>query len=108
MKISPVKNEIVKFMMCKIISGESEKFKEMHVDENGMYDVTIILNGQEVNTERFFESLFSCYQEEVKVQAADLLQHEYGKLLDSIYKIQEKLEYHDKIFHDKVVTDIML
>lgn len=101
-KINVVNNNMAMFMLCEAIAGETEEWKDLRADENGMYDVNIQLNGKEINVERFIENLHRSYQEEVKRQAADLLSLEYDKMLTSIHEIQEALENHNKIFDEKV------
>lgn len=101
-KVDVRQNNMAMFMLCEAIGGERERFKDLHADENGMYDVTITLNGIEADTERFIENLHRSYREAVQKQARDLLDLEYGNILDSIYNIQETLKEHDKLFDEKV------
>lgn len=101
-KINIINNNMAMFMLCEAISGETDEWKDLHSDENGLYDVNIQLNGREINVERFIENLHKSYQEAVKKQAADLLNSEYEKILGSIYEIQETLENHNKLFDKKV------
>ncbi len=100
-KIDVINNKMAMFMLCEAI-GEDRDVIDFQADENGLYDVKILFNGQELNVERFVENLQRNYQDEVKKQAADLLSSQYGEILDKIYEIQEALEQHNKIFEDKV------
>lgn len=101
-KINVINNSMAMFILCEAIAGETEEWKDLQSDENGMYEVNIQLNGREINVERFIENLHRSYQEAVKKQAANLLSSEYEKMLSSIYEIQETLENHNKLFDEKV------
>lgn len=101
-KINVIDNKMAMFMLCEAIADETKDWKDLQPDGNGMYEVNIQLNGREVNVERFIENLYRSYQEAVKKQAADLLSSKYGKMLSSIYEIQETLENHNKLFDEKV------
>ncbi len=100
-KIDVINNKMAMFMLCEAI-GEDRDIIDFQADENGLYDVKILFNGQELNVERFVENLQKNYQDAVKKQATDLLSSQYGEILDKIYEIQEALEQHNKIFEDKV------
>lgn len=101
-KIDVINNKMALFMLCEAIGGEREEWNDLKADENGLYDVQILLNGREVNVERFLENLYRSYQDSVKKQAADLLSLEYDKMLGNIHEIQEALEHHNAIFEKKV------
>lgn len=103
-KINVINNNMAMFMLCEAIGGETEKWEDLHPDENGMYDLNILLNGREINVERFIENLHKSYHEAVKKQAADLLSSEYDKMLLEIHNIQEALELHNRIFSKKVYS----
>lgn len=100
-KIDVINNKMAMFMLCKAI-GEDRDVIDFQADENGLYDVKILFNDQELNVERFIENLQRNYQDAVKKQAADLLSEEYGEMLEKIYEIQEALENYNKIFEEKV------
>lgn len=100
-KVDVINNRMAMFMLCEAI-GEDRDVIDFQADENGLYDVKIFFNGQELNVERFIENLQRSYQDAVKKQAADLLSSEYDKMLGKIYEIQEALEHHNKIFEEKV------
>lgn len=100
-KIDVINNKMAMFMVCEAI-GQDRDVIDIQADENGLYDVKILFNDQEINLERFIENLQRNYQEAVKKQAADLLSAEYDKMLGKIYEIQEALEHYNKIFEEKV------
>lgn len=100
-KIDVINNKMAMFMVCEAI-GQDRDVIDIQADENGLYDVKILFNDQEINVERFIENLQRNYQEAVKKRAADLLSAEYDKILGKIYEIQEVLEHHNKIFEEKV------
>lgn len=100
-KIDVINNKMAMFMLCEAI-GEDRDVIDFQVDENGLYDVKILFNDQELNVERFIENLQRNYQDAVRKQAADLLSSEYGEVLGKIYEIQEALKHHNKIFEEKV------
>ena len=100
-KIDVINNKMAMFMVCEAI-GQDRDVIDIQADENGLYDVKILFNDQEINVERFIENLQRNYQEAVKKQAADLLSAEYDKILGKIYEIQEVLEHHNKIFLENV------
>lgn len=102
-KIDITNNKMAMFMLCEAI-GQDRDVINVQADENGLYDVKIIFNDQELNVERFIENLYRSYQNEVKKQATDLLSMEYDKMLKKIYEIQEALEHHNKIFDEKVYS----
>ena len=104
-KINIVNNDMTMFMMCEAIAGETDEWKDLQPDENGLYNINIQLNGREINVERFIENLHKSYQDAVKQQAADLLSSEYDKMLTSIYEIQETLENHNRLFDEKVFDE---
>ncbi|MCM1236682.1 MAG: hypothetical protein NC489_41930 [Ruminococcus flavefaciens] len=99
-KLDVTKNKMAMFMLCEAIGEDRDKI-DIQADENGLYDVRILFNGQELDAERFIENLQRSYQEALKKNAAGLLSSEYGKMLDQIYGIQEALEHHNKIFEEK-------
>lgn len=101
-KINVLNNSMAMFLLCETIAEETDEWKDVQSDENGMYEVNIQLNGREINVERFIENMHASYQEAVKKQASDLLRSEYEKVLASIYDIQETLENHNKLFEKKV------
>jgi hypothetical protein len=101
-KINITNNNMAMFMVCEAIGTERKEWKDLHPDENGLYDITILLNGKEINAERFMEALNRSYQGAVREQAASLLSAEYDKILHSVYEIQESLEQHNKLFDEKV------
>ena len=103
-KIDAVNNKMTMFMLCEAI-GEDRDVIDIKADENGLYDIKIIFNGQELNVERFLENLYRSYQDAVKRLAADLLSLKYGEMLKEIYEIHEALEHHNKIFEEKVYGD---
>ena len=100
-KIDVINNKMAMFMLCEAI-GEERDVIDFQADENGLYDVKILFNDQELNVERFIENLQRSYQDAVKKQATTLLSAEYNQILGKIYEIQEALEYHNKIFDEKV------
>lgn len=100
-KIDVINNKMAMFMLCEAI-GEDRDIIDFQADENGLYDVKIQFNDQELNVERFIENLQRNYQDAVRKQAADLLSLEYGEVLGKIHEIQEALEYHNKLFEEKV------
>ena len=100
-KIDVINNKMAMFMLCEAI-GEDRDVIDFQTDENGLYDVKILFNDQELNVERFIENLQRNYQDAVRKQAADLLSAEYDKILGKVYEIQEALEQHNKIFEEKV------
>lgn len=100
-KIDIINNKMALFMLCEAI-GDDRDGIDFQADENGLYDVKIMLNGKELNVERFIENLQISYQNAVKKQATDLLSAEYDKILGKVYEIQEALEHHNKIFEHKV------
>lgn len=100
-KIDFINNKMAMFMVCEAI-GEDRDIIDFQADENGLYDVKILFNDQELNVERFIENLQRNYQDAVRKQAADLLSSEYGAVLGKIYEIQEALKHHNKIFEEKV------
>lgn len=100
-KIDVINNKMAMFMLCEAI-GEDRDTIDIKADENGLYDIKILFNGQELNVERFLENLHRSYQEAVRKQAADLISAEYDKILGKVYEIQEALEHHNKIFDEKV------
>ncbi len=102
-KIDITNNKMAMFMLCEAIEQDRDVIN-VQADENGLYDVKIIFNDQELNVERFIENLYRSYQNEVKKQATDLLSMEYDKMLEKIYEIQEALEDHNKIFDEKVYS----
>lgn len=100
-KIDVINNKMAMFMLCEAI-GKDRDVIDFQADENGLYDVKILFNDQELDVERFIENLQRSYQNAVKKQAADLLSAEYDKILGKVYEIQEALEHHNKIFDEKV------
>ena len=90
------------FMVCEAIGEERKEFTDLKPDEDGLYDMIITINGKEINVERFLKSLLISYKDAVKKQASNLLSLEYDKILNNIYEIQEALEYHNKLFEEKV------
>ena len=101
-KIKIQNNKMALFMVCEAICDEREEFKDLKPDEDGLYDLSITLNGRELNVERFLENLQRSYNDAVRNQAASLLKSEYDKMLGSIYEIQEALNHHNKLFEQKV------
>lgn len=103
-KIDVINNKMAMFIVCEAIGKDRDKI-DFHADENGLYDLKIIFNGTELNTEKFIENLSISYQNAVKKQAADMLKAEYGEILDKVYYIQDLLDEHNKIFEGKVFCD---
>ena len=90
------------YLICEAIDTETKDFKDLSPDENGMYDLTIQINGKELNVERFLTNLNESYKNAVKRQATDTLISQYDEILHSIYNIQETLQHHEKLFDEKV------
>lgn len=101
-KIKLTENNMGMFLVCEAIGEERKEFMDIKPDTDGCYDLTITLNGKEINVERFLKSLQASYNDSVRRKAADLLYLEYEGMLDSIHSIQGMLEHHDKIFDEKV------
>ena len=106
-KIDIVTNKMALFMVCEAIGSDHELRKTIEPDENGLYDLTISVNGKEINAERFIEGLYESYKQAVKAAARDLLDNEYGKLLGEIHDICETLENHNKLFDEKVFGEVI-
>lgn len=102
MKINLKSNNMAMFMVCEAICEDRKEFANIKPDENGLYDITIILNGTEINAERFLQSLQRSYTDAVKEHASALLSSEYDKILKNIYEIQEALTHHNELFEEKV------
>jgi hypothetical protein len=102
-KVDVIHNKMAIFMLCEAIGGDREEFKDLKADENGLYDVTITLNGIKVDVNRFIENLDRSYRDAVKRQARDLLSMQYDKISSIINEIQESLESHNKLFDDKIL-----
>lgn len=100
-KIRLTDNEMAMFMVCEAIGREIDEW-DVKPDENGMHEITIQLDGKELNVERFFESLYRSYCESIKKRAADLLDSKYCDILETIYEIQQSLENHNRLFDEKV------
>ena len=109
-KINLINNSMAMFMVCEAISGEDDT-SFIEPDENGYYDITIQLNGKELDAERFLENLEKSYRQALRKKAADLLSSEYDKMLSEIHDIQATLKLHNRIFSKKVysygVSDII-
>lgn len=101
-KIKITDNNMAMFLVCEAIGEERKEFMDIKPDDDGLYDLTITLNGKEINVERFLKNLQRSYNNAVKEHGSSLLSSEYGKILQSIYEIQESLEHHNKIFDEKV------
>ena len=103
-KINLKNSNIAMIMICEAIGEGIDEWdpKDFDSDDDGLYDIAIKFNGKEINAKKFIESLDIIYRDTVKKHAADLLSLEYGKMLDSIYEIQEALNHHNKIFDKKV------
>lgn len=109
-KINLINNSMAMFMVCEAINGEDDT-SFIEPDENGYYDITIQLNGKELDAERFLENLEKSYRQALRKKAADLLSSEYDKMLSEIHDIQATLKLHNRIFSKKVysygVSDII-
>lgn len=93
LKLSPSDENMATFMLCEAI-GKERGHLDLKKDENGEYDVKLLLNGQELDFERFCESLSKSYNTALKKQTAELLSREYDNIVDEIQKIQETLREH--------------
>jgi len=106
-KVDVTHNKMAMFMLCEAIGGDREEFKDLKADDNGLYDVTIALNGVEVDMNRFSENLDRSYRDAVKRQARDLLSMEYDKISSAINEIQESLENHNKLCDEKILAKLL-
>lgn len=104
--VDVIHNKMAMFILCEAIGGEREEFKDLKADSNGLYDVSISINGIEVNVNRFIENLDKSYRDAVKRQAKDLLSMEYDKIVSTIHEIQESLENHNKLFDEKILSKL--
>ncbi len=105
-KVDVINNKMAMFILCEAIGKDREKFKDLKADSNGLYDVTITLNGIEVDINRFLENLDISYKDAVKRQASELLSLQYNKISSTINEIQESLENHNRIFDDKILKKL--
>ena len=103
-KIKLSDNNMAMFMVCEAAGKDRQGFIDVKPDEEGLYDLTITLNGKELDVEAFLRSLQQSYNDAVRAHGASLLLSEYDDMLKEIHEIQAALEHHNKIFDDKVYS----
>lgn len=103
-KIKLSDNSMAMFMVCEAVGKDRQGFIDVKPDEDGLYDLTITLNGKELDVEAFLRSLHRSYNDAVRAQGASLLLSEYEDVLKEIHEIQAALQHHNKIFDDKVYS----
>ena len=99
--LTSYQNKTALWMICEAI-GENRSGFNFKPDENGLYDLSITLNGDELDVNRFIDQLQKSYETAVKKAATEMVQSEYGSIIDQIHNINETLKNHDKIFKNEV------
>ena len=84
------------YMICEAI-GDNRNIN-MKPDKNGMHDITLTFNGQEIDFEKFIVNLSKSYSASVKRCASDILSSKYDMVINQIQSIQEELEKHKEIY----------
>ena len=94
-------NKMALWMICEAIGDQREDFKnEMKKDENGYHEISLFLNGKELDFERFLNALELAYHHSVKKTASEIVSSKYEDIIGEIYEIQEKLKSHKDLFQD--------
>lgn len=94
-------NKMALWMICEAIGDQREEFKnEMKKDENGYHEISLFLNGKELDFERFLNALELTYHHSVKKTASEIVSSKYEDIIGEIYEIQEKLKSHKVLFQD--------
>lgn len=101
-RIDITKNKMALFLVCEAIGEERKEFMDLEPDEDGLYDISIKINGKEVNTNRFIDTLQISYNEAVKKSASEIISSKYDKLIKDIDAIHDVLEYHNKLFEEDI------
>ena len=94
-------NKMALWIICEAIGDQREEFKnEMKKDENGYHEISLFLNGKELDFERFLNALELAYHHSVKKTASEIVSSKYEDIIGEIYEIQEKLKSHKELFQD--------
>ena len=100
-KISLKPDSMAEFMVCEAIAQDRHEFEDvMCPDENGRFDISIQINGRELNANRFLEALHRSYTECVEKRASELLSCRYQALLGPLYEIEELLQNHSEVVYE--------
>ena len=101
MKVNLYKNKNVLIAICNAIGKDSELVNKIIEarnlelkDGNDLLDeVVFTVNGVELDFNNFINSFATDWNKQVEKCAIELINQKYNGLLDSIYKIQEELDY---------------
>ena len=99
-KIKLSHSPMAMYMICEAIG--SDRDINLKPDENGMHDISLTVNGQEINFERFISNLQKSYNDSVKSCASNIISSKYDQIINRIQNIQEELEsQYEDLFNEK-------
>lgn len=101
MKVNLYKNKNVLVAICNAIGKDSELVNkiiearnlELKDGADLLDEVVFTVNGVELDFNNFINSFATDWNKQVEKCAIELINQKYNGLLDSIYNIQEELDY---------------
>ena len=101
MQVNLYKNKNVLVAICNAIGKDSELVNkiiearnlELKDGDDLLDEVVFTVNGVELDFNNFIDSFATDWNNQVEKCAIELINQRYNGLLDSIYNIQEELDY---------------